>query len=199
MLYYSKEGKGSDSMYKNCQTEQSVRRQRELEKGLLQMMLHRAYEDITVGELCAHMQIPRKSFYRYFSSKDGALYALIDHKMADFFQMPVPDQKNRGSALGDLDLFFVFWYENKDLLDALQRSSLSGILVERATSFALQEGHLPRKFQSVPVKMQGIALSFAVCGLLSMVLSWHRQGFDIPPEDMTRLATNMLTTPLLNS
>ena len=101
--------------------------------------------------------------------------------------------------MGDLDLFFVFWYKNKDLLDALQRNTLSGILVERATSFALQEGHLPRKFQSVPVKMQGIALSFAVCGLLSMVLSWHRQGFDIPPEDMTRLAANMLTTPLLNS
>ena len=186
-------------MYKICQTEQSYRRQRELESGLLKMMLHKNYEDISVSDLCEYLQIPRKSFYRYFSSKDGALYALIDHKMADFFQMPVSDQKSRGSALGDLDLFFEFWYRNKAFLDALQRSSLSGILVERATSFALQEGHLPRKFKVVPVKMQGIALSFAVCGLLSMVLSWHRQGFDIPPEDMTRLAANMLTAPLLNS
>ena len=131
-------------MYKICQTEQSTRRQRELEQGLLQLMLHKNYEDISVSDLCDHMQIPRKSFYRYFSSKDGALYSLIDHTLADFFQMPVPDKKNRGNAMGDLDLFFAFWYDNKDLLDALQRSSLSGILVERANAFAIQGDTCPK-------------------------------------------------------
>ena len=185
-------------MYKICQTEQSCRRQREMERGLLRLMLCKNYEDISVSDLCEHLKIPRKSFYRYFSSKDGALYALIDHTLADFFQMPLPDKKPRGNALRHLDLFFVYWYENRELLNALQRSSLSGILVERATSFALQEGYLPRKFKSVPAKLQAVALSFAVCGLLSMVLSWHRQGFDIPAEDMTQLAINMLTTPLIN-
>lgn len=185
-------------MYKICQTEQSTRRQRELEQGLLQLMLRKNYEDISVSDLCEHMQIPRKSFYRYFSSKDGALYSLIDHTLADFFQMPLPAKKTRGNAVGDLDLFFTFWYENRVLLDALERSSLSGILVERANAFALQEGHLPKKLKAAPQPLQGIALSFAVCGLLSMTLNWHRQGFPISPDEMTRLAINMLTTPLLN-
>jgi len=185
-------------MYKTCQTEQSAHRQRKLEKGLLQLMLHKNYEDITVSDLCEYMQIPRKSFYRYFSSKDGALYALIDHTLADFFQMQVPKNKSRGNALGDLDLFFTFWYENKVFLDALQRNSLSGLLVERATSFALQEGHLPQKLKSVPIQIRRLVLSFAVSGLLSMVLDWHRQGFTVSPDDMTRLAVNMLTTPLIN-
>lgn len=185
-------------MYKTCQTEQSAHRQRKLEKGLLQLMLHKNYEDITVSDLCEYMQIPRKSFYRYFSSKDGALYALIDHTLADFFQMQVPENKSRGNALGDLDLFFTFWYENKVFLDALQRNSLSGLLVDRATSFALQEGHLPQKLKSVPIQIRRLVLSFAVSGLLSMVLDWHRQGFIVSPDDMTRLAVNMLTTPLIN-
>ena len=185
-------------MYKICQSEQSTRRQRELEQGLLQMMLHKNYEDISVSDLCEHMGIPRKSFYRYFSGKDGALYSLIDHTLADFFQMPLPPEKTRGSAVGDLDLFFAFWYENKAFLDALHRSSLSGILVERANSFALQEGHLPKKLKSTPAQLQGIALSFAVCGLMAMTLNWHRLGFPITADEMTRLAINMLTTPLLN-
>lgn len=185
-------------MYKICQTEQSTRRQRELEKGLLRLMLRKKYEDISVSDLCEHMQIPRKSFYRYFSSKDGALYSLIDHTLADFFQMPVPDKKTRGNAVGDLDLFFAFWYENSAFLDALLSSGLSGILVERANEFALQEGHLPRKLKSASVQMQGLALSFAVCGLMAMMINWHRQGYPISPDEMTRLAINMLTTPLLN-
>ena len=186
-------------MYKICQTEQSTRRQRELEKGLLLLMLRKNYEDISVSDLCEQMQIPRKSFYRYFSSKDGALYSLIDHMLADFFQMPLPESKTRGNAVGDLDLFFAYWYENKAFLDAIQRSSLSGILVQRANAFALHEGHLPQKLKAAPVQLQGLALSFAVCGLMAMTLSWHQQGFPISPDEMTHLAINMLTTPLLNS
>lgn len=187
-------------MYKLCQTEKSYQRQREMEQGLLQLMLKRDYTDISVSDLCEYMQIPRKSFYRYFSSKDGALYALIDHKMADFFQMPQPDNdKSKSAAIGDLELFFVFWYENRDFLDALQRSGLSGILMERANAFALREGYVPKQFKAVPAQMRGIALSFAVCGLISMTLSWHHQGFLISPAEMTKLAINMLTAPLLNS
>lgn len=186
-------------MYKICQTEQSTRRQRELENGLLQLMLCKKYEDISVSELCEQMEIPRKSFYRYFDSKDGALHSLIDHTLADFFQMPLPAPKTRGNAVGDLDLFFVFWHQHKSFLDALQRNSLSGILVERANAFALQEGHFPQKLKRAPAHIQQIALSFAVCGLLAMTLSWHQQGFDVPPDEMARIAINLLTTPLLNS
>ena len=185
-------------MYKICQTEQSTRRQRELEKGLLQLMLKRNYEDISVSDLCDYLQIPRKSFYRYFTSKDGALYALIDHTLADFFEMPTAQNKNRGTAVGDLDLYFVFWYENRLLLDALKRSSLSGILVERATNFALQEGHLPQQFKRFSSEVRGVAMAFSVCGLMSMILQWHRQGFRVSPDEMTQLAVAMLTTPLLN-
>ena len=49
------------------------------EQGLLAMMEHRSFEEISVSDLCERMGIPRKSFYRYFSSKDGALMALLDH------------------------------------------------------------------------------------------------------------------------
>ena len=186
-------------MYKICQTEQSTRRQRELEKGMLQLMLRKNYEDISVSDLCEHMQIPRKSFYRYFSSKDGALYSLIDHTMGDFFQMPVPEKKSRGHAVGDLDLFFAFWYDHKDFLDALLRSGLSGMLVERISAFALHEGHLPKKVKDAPQPMQEIALSFTICGLMAMTLNWHRQGFPVSADEMTQMAISMLTTPLLNS
>ena len=184
-------------MYKICQSDQSTKRQRELEQGLLHLMLKRNFEDITVSDICQYMKIPRKSFYRYFSSKDGALYALIDHTLAIFFEMPTAQSKTRGTAIGDLDLYFLFWYENRALLDALHRSALSGILVERATNFALQEGHLPRQFKNLAPNIQSLAMAFSVCGLMSMILHWHRSGFQVSPEEMTKLAMGILTAPLL--
>lgn len=184
-------------MYKICQTEQSIRRQRELEQGLLRLMGKRNYEDLTVKDLCDEMALPRKSFYRYFSSKDGVLYALIDHTLADFFMMPTVGNKSRGTAIGDLDLYFLFWYEKRELLDALHRSGLSGILAERATNFALQEGHMPRQFKKMRPDIQTLAMAFSITGLMAMILQWHRSGFQVSPDEMTKLATEILTAPLL--
>ena len=126
-------------MYKLCKTEQSASRQRQLEQGLLKAMGKHRFEEISVSDLCDDLGIPRKSFYRYFSSKDGALFALLDHTLLQFYEI---DGKNRlagGTALGDLDSFFKFWYTHKELLDALQRSQLEGLLVQRATMLAKKE------------------------------------------------------------
>ena len=70
-------------MYKLCKTEQSAQRQRQLEEGLLTAMRTKRYEESSISDLCDQMGIPRKSFYRYFSGKDGALHALIDHTLME--------------------------------------------------------------------------------------------------------------------
>ena len=183
-------------MYKLCKTEQSSQRQRQLEWGLLQLMQTKRYEEISISDLCKRMEIPRKSFYRYFSSKDGALFALLDHTMLDFYEGGLRTP-NAGTALGDLDRFFVFWYEHRELLDALKRSGLSGILVERATALAQRERLMPDRIKRWSVNQQGLALSFALCGLMSMIIQWHHQGYLLTPSEMTRLAAAMLTRPLI--
>ena len=186
-------------MYKQCKTEQSARRQRQLELGLMQAMLSRSYEDISVSDLCNQLQVPRKSFYRYFSSKDGCLYALLDHTMMEFFNSGLGSLGlTPGTAIGDLDRYFVFWKEHRLLLDALQRNSLSGILVERAMSLAQRERLMPGYIRTWEPDVQQLALSFAVCGLLSMVIQWHSQDFRTPPAEMTRIAVAMLTKPLIH-
>ena len=96
-------------MYKLCKTEQSARRQRELEQGLLKAMSTCHYDEISVSDLCDQLNIPRKSFYRYFSGKDGALHALIDHTLAGFFETPIESIQHKGMALEELTQTFCFW------------------------------------------------------------------------------------------
>ena len=185
-------------MYKLCKTEQSAMRQRQLEQGLLRAMLAQQYEDISVSDLCDQMGIPRKSFYRYFTSKDGALFALLDHTLMEFQDTPIRATKGRkGSALGDLERYFDFWYQRKTLLDALAKSRLSGMLVERATAHAQNERLMPSYLLSMAPGIQSMALTFAICGLLSMVTQWHYGGFQETPEEMARIATRMLVQPLI--
>lgn len=185
-------------MYKLCKTEQSAARQRQLEQGLLQAMATQQYDEISISDLCDRLGVPRKSFYRYFSSKDGALAALLDHTLIEYeHSLPLTGKVRPGTAVGDLERFFVFWHERKMLLDALERSRLSGMLVERSTSHALQEKLVPRYLLGLPENVQGLAITFCVCGLLSMVIQWHHSGYKESPKEMAHIATMMLTKPLV--
>lgn len=188
-------------MYKMCKTEQSAQRQRELEQGLLRTMLAHHYEEISVSDLCDQMGIPRKSFYRYFSSKDGALHALIDHTMLEFESFPNairPGEKR--TYQGELERFFLFWKGQKTLLDALARSSLSSILVMRAIEMAKSDIGVPLRFVQREERLaREHAILFGVCGMMSMVLQWHHAGFDMDARKMAAIAVNLLTQPLFSN
>ena len=185
-------------MYKMCKTEQSARRQRELELGLLEAMKTQRYEDISISELCGTLGIPRKTFYRYFDSKDGALYGMIDHTLLDYegFNFGYLNSGKR-TLQRELEQFFLFWLEKKNLLDVLHSSGLSGILIERAINFALTDTVMPRRFLPEDTEeMQKHITMFGVCGLLSMVLSWHVGGFTESTTQMARIAARLIGAPL---
>ena len=182
-------------MYKLCKTDQSAQRQRQLEQGLVELMLEKNYEDISISDLCDRMQIPRRAFYRYFTSKDGALYALLDHTLIDFY-LEEPQEPNN-PAMGDLKHFFLFWQRRKTLLEALDKSNLAGIMVQRATMMAQQENKLPQPINGLPQEVQQLAMTFVVSGLMSMVFQWHQQNYSVSATEITKLAISMLTQPLL--
>lgn len=184
-------------MYKLCKTEQSAQRQRQLEDGLLTMLATKRYEDISISDLCQQMGVPRKSFYRYFSGKDGALHALIDHTLMEFqsFEASFPGEQR--TVARDLEKFFLFWQSKKHLLDALRRSDLSGVLIERAVSYSVSDEVFPNRFLSEGDRwIQHHVVMFAVCGLMSMMLQWHQGGFWESVKDMGAVAARVLSQPL---
>ena len=184
-------------MYKLCKTEQSAQRQRQLEQGLLEMMKHHRFEEISVSDLCERMELPRKSFYRYFASKDGALFALLDHTLMEFYETGSLEGLRGGDPVQDLERFFSFWKSHKDLIEAMMRSNLAGMLVERSVNLAKQEKLMPGYVKEWEDTLKDVAMSFAVCGLLSMVMQWHKEGYTIPTEKMAQAAVTMLSRPLI--
>ena len=185
-------------MYKLCKTEQSAARQREVEMGLLELMMIQRYEDISVSDLCARVGIPRKSFYRYFSSKDGAFHALLDHTMMEYegFSGPYAIGEKR-TLERDLERFFMFWLMKKPLLDVLAKSNLTGVLIERAISNSISENTLARRFLPLDQKpVQEQIITFCICGLMSMVMQWHNGGYAHSARFMAQTAVRLVTMPM---
>lgn len=186
-------------MYKLCKTEESSRRQKEIEAGLLSAMLTDGYEEITVSALCERLDMPRKAFYRYFDSKDDCLTALIDHTLLEYYEYSgaITDNKGSRSLRRELEMFFRFWLERRDFLDALEKSKMMGRLVDVAMSVIETDMVNTRKFlpdESELFRLQ--VFQFAICGLMFSMLSWYRSGFVESVHNMAAGSARMLTVPL---
>jgi len=184
-------------LYKQCRTEQSAARQRELMEGLLEAMLQQHYDEITVSNLCERMQIPRKSFYRYFSSKEGALHALIDHALLDSGSFTESMSGGIDSMQEELECLFAYWHQQWKLLNALEKSGLSGVLVDRAIGYSVLENKGARRFlPEEEQQAQNYLTVFHVSGFFSMVLQWHHNGYIQSVQQMARIVLRLTRYPV---
>jgi len=178
-------------MYKICHTEESSRRQRELEQGLLRAMASLPYDKITLTELCRHLQIPRKTFYRYFPTKEDCLLALIDHTLSDCNDVALGGWTGGNSLDNQAQLrFFHYWQAHSALLDVIQHNNMQSLLLERTTVIVdrMKENTSPKSFAMEQVEY------FIAHGLMTTVLRWHQFGFQSSPEEMAEVFEELLTS-----
>lgn len=186
-----------NNMYKLCKTEQSVKRQREIEQILFDIMKVKRYEDITITEICETLKMPRKAFYRYFDSKDDAVHALIEHKMIEYEGF---SQKNTGANITikkEIENFFLFWYKNRDMIEVLDKNELLSMLFMKALSFPIKDfisisKYLPNDSDWAKDRI----FEFAVCGLMFEAMSWYREGFKTNVSDIVDVSFRILSQPL---
>jgi len=180
-------------MYKLCKTEQSARRQRELEEGLLTAMENKKYEDILISDLCEQLGITRKVFYRYFSCKDGALMALLDHTLLEFEPYVGHLSRSEEDTSLEMEGYFRFWQSKKNLLNALASNGLLDLLVQKAVEFSSRERRIAdRILMQKGRDMRDHVNAFIVCGMLSMMISWHMGGYKETPQQMAAAAAHLL-------
>lgn len=179
-------------MYKICHTEESSHRQRELEAGLLDAMTRQPYAKITLTDLCRQLDIPRKSFYRYFPTKDDCLLALIDHTLSDCNTVALTGWEG-GQELKQINLerFFSYWREQEAFLDAVRDNGFRYLLLDRTTVIVdtMKENRPNAPFARDQVEY------FIAHGLMATALRWHHFGFQSTPEEMALTFSQLLHSP----
>jgi len=180
-------------MYRKCTTDISVQHQKQVEDSLLELMGKIPYEEITVTQLCAEAGVSRRVFYHLFNNKTGALYALVDHWILNV-------QSHRKDIADDSLRFFLYWKEGKDLLDALQKNGMNGLLMERITESVMREDYDIRYWLKVDQGEMGRdVLIFSLCGAMGLAYSWYYEGFQKSPEEMARRMVRLIKRPLAGS
>ncbi len=179
-------------MYKTCHTEESSKRQRELEQGFLGALSRQTYDKITLTELCHQLNVPRKTFYRYFPTKDDCLLALIDHTLSDCNDIALGGW-NGETELDQLALlrFFAYWREHTVFLDAIADNNLQHLLLDRTAAIVdrMKENSEADSFAQDQLEY------FIAHGLMFTVLRWRHSGFRSSPEEMAEVFSKLLISP----
>ena len=185
-------------MYKLCKTEQSAKRQREIEMALLNLMSKKSYIEISITELCKNLGMPRKTFYRYFESKEDTLYALIEHTMNEYQYFFTDSGKDGKRTLsGEIGNYYKFWICHKPLLDALYKNNMLEKIMEVSINFPVNDMVNIKKFLPDDTDWAREKIfRFAICGLCFQMIDWYRDGFKVSIEDMSKLSCRMLSRAL---
>lgn len=185
-------------MYKNCNTEESASRQREIENTLLELMQTTPYAQITVGDICQKVGLSRKSFYRYFSNKDGCLHGLVDHILiasaSAYMENDTPLEDHRQM----LEDYFVYWRQATPLLGALCQNNLENVLFDR-TLYCVANNDLDfiKHIHYTNREDLDTQILFMVCGMVGLLLKWHEYGYPKSPREMAATVIRMLENPMI--
>lgn len=172
-------------MAKKCVTEKTAGRQRWIEQGLQELMLQEKYSHISVTDLCRHLELSRRSFYRYFDDLDDVLNSLLDHTFEKLVISPQDPSEE------ELQRTYSFWVEQKDLLDALYH----GGVIEKLFDFCLRYSDFSR--EETPARQDRQV--FIIGGFMSLLISWYQDGFRKRPEEMAQISYQMLYEPFLKT
>ena len=171
-------------MYKHCNTEESAQRQRQLEQCLLELMADTPYVSITIGQICQKVGISRKSFYRYFDSKEGCLHALLDHVIMDGSSYYIANSNDNYTDLSFCVRVFEYWQQQTPLLDALEKNGQSMQLPQRMVRHILTEEPDYARYMGIAPNDVVEHVVYMVSGVIGMVLAWHHEYYQKTASQM---------------
>ncbi len=188
--------KEENGMYKTCKTARSQQRQREIEQAMITLMASTPYAEISVTALCEHLDMPRKSFYRYFDAKNDVLDAFMDHLLEECDAIALSDAPLRQRV----EQLLLFFKRKKDLLDTLSQNDLLDPLICRACSRPRAgEKALASILSNEPQWVRPMIARFTVTGLFTLLLDWYKDGFSRTVGEMTDICCRMLARPLITT
>ncbi len=183
-------------MYKQCRTASTAARQRQIADALLELMMDKPYDLISVTDICRQCCLSRNSFYQYYTGKDSVLHALIDYTLMD------SDLNAMSAAMvlpeayqSQIARIFSHWMQHKPLLDALKLSGKSSILIQQAVEYTCKNRSFSSSLHTQQDYLQSYANAFMASGIMTMLVKWHDSGFMGSAEEMAALIMQILSEP----
>ena len=152
-------------------------------------------DDITVTSFCEYADIPRKTFYRYFDSKEDAVRGFIEHSFSEFYSIAdrLATSSEKRSILREFEIYFIFWQSKSEVLRVLERSGLLGMLRDSSITISVEDRISTARFLPNDNESErGLVFRFAIAGIYQIMIEWYKSGFKKSTRDMAVITSRLL-------
>lgn len=187
-----------DPLIKHPRTQSALDRQTHLEQTLLELLRSNPYPRITVADICRTAQIPRRTFYHYFDSKDAILKSLIENLIRRCsIQVMFNFEGGYDILKESLARNFRYWQgEGRTMLEVLLDNNLEGELVTYGLKWLRTENVSLVTRPDLSEKQLEIATTASVASFFSILHYWRNNSYRETPEEMAEYTAWFLAAPL---
>lgn len=183
-------------MYKNCKTDLSAQRQKNIALCFLEMVKETSLEEISITELCQRAGVPRNSFYRYFANKEAILKYLLEYALHQMLEKVV--QTYHASKEREILFHLTNWlhlYKEQEQVWELFDDNLHGILIGEVIAHYGNVLDPVNKLDFRNQQTKGII--FYVYGMMGILDVWRHFGYEQSEEEVALQLYNIIRHPII--
>ena len=167
--------------------------------ALLEQLERKDYSSITINMIVERAKLGRRTFYRYFKTKDEVI-EYITELLMDQFAKTI--QKNGSSCQEEVALaYFEFWENYIDVLLLLKKAHLlyfiEDHLTELIANVAKKIKHIPPEMsqEEIAAAYEQYKYAFAIklAGFWKATILWCEETPRKSPKEMSKIITSLLT------
>ena len=175
-------------------TDRRVRRTRQaLHQALMELILEKRYDKITVQDIIDRADVGRSTFYAHFLDKEDLLVqglALFSDELTAHLAASDHEGEEADHVLHSL-IFFRHAHAHHDLYKAMQEGGGVDVIMEAGRQHLAQDiqKHLDAMFpeQLQPDVPLPVITSFVTGAMLSVLMWWLDAGRPYPPEEINAM------------
>ncbi|MBQ3194390.1 MAG: TetR family transcriptional regulator [Oscillospiraceae bacterium] len=185
-------------MGKQFKTERAAQQQAHICQALVALMEKQSYGEISVSGICVQADIPRRTFYYYFDSKEDVLSFLLDGVLKECALESMLRTSRPEELAPSLTRFFRYWRDcRRRELTVLMRSGLEQELIMRCLRWVSSEQQWTQLVADYTEEERSVSMLLGITSVFYTLLHWCAREFRQSPEYMAACVARILTTPLV--
>lgn len=167
--------------------------------SLLELLERKEYHDITINMIVDRASLGRRTFYRYFKTKDDAMKYITELLMDQFANIVI---RNNSHGTEEFAIaYFQFLEQYIDILLLLKNAHLLYFIKDNLTELIIQVAkkvkHIPA---NLPLEKLGelyekhhYEFSIKLAGFWKATIIWCEENPRKTPEEMAKLITELFS------
>ncbi len=171
-----------------------IRTQRLLAEALMELILEKGYEAVTVRDITERADVGYATFFRHYADKEALLYGVLDVVLEELVQLLQPQRASGDTVALGAELFRYVAGHSR-LCRALLGGKGSPLLVRRViaagTANVLSE-NTEHPGATIPIE---IAAHHLIASTLNLIEWWLEHDMPYPPERMGLIYHELISRP----